>query len=53
MDPVTYFREMAPIFCTTDIPVEAIGKTMQDFVEEKGLSQVREIMMNKLLILLL
>jgi hypothetical protein len=39
LSPHEYFREMSPIFCTTDIPFDAIGKHMQDHIRECGLSQ--------------
>lgn len=40
MTPFQYFQEMAPLFCTTDIPFEAIGKHMQDCVKKYNLSQM-------------
>jgi hypothetical protein len=39
MTPYQYFREMSPLFCTTDIPYEVIGKHMQDHVEKYNLSK--------------
>ena len=38
LDPYDYFSEMSPIFCTTDIPFEAIGKHMQNFARESEMS---------------
>ncbi|KAK3098713.1 hypothetical protein FSP39_022331 [Pinctada imbricata] len=37
--PYDYFEEMAPLFCTTDIPFEVIGPHMQDYAERHGLSK--------------
>ena len=34
-----YFSEMAPIFCTTEVPYENFGKHMQTFIEEHKLSK--------------
>ena len=39
MSPRDYFDEMAPIFCTTDIPFKCIGKHMQEHVKAHNLSQ--------------
>ncbi|XP_053395709.1 uncharacterized protein LOC128555915 [Mercenaria mercenaria] len=33
-----YFEEMSPLFCTTDIPFEAIGQHMQEHVQKYDLS---------------
>lgn len=38
-EPHEYFQEMAPIFCTTDIPFLAIGDHMQDYVRRNGLCE--------------
>lgn len=37
LQPYDYFEEMAPLFCTSDIPFEAIGPHMQQHVRENGL----------------
>lgn len=39
LQPYDYFEEMAPLFCTSDIPFEAIGPHMQQHVRENGLSE--------------
>ena len=33
------FSEMSPLFCTSDIPFQAIGRHMEDFVNDVGLSK--------------
>ncbi len=37
--PYEYFSEMSPIFCTTEIPFEAIGNHMQEHVIKHNLSK--------------
>ena len=39
MSPHQYFQEMAPIFCTTNVPFSAIGEHMQEHVIENKLSE--------------
>jgi G:T-mismatch repair DNA endonuclease (very short patch repair protein) len=39
LTPYDYFKEMSPIFCNTNVPFESIGKFMQNYVTENGLSQ--------------
>ena len=39
MSPYDYFSEMSPIFCTSDIPYDVIGKHMQEYAEENGMSK--------------
>lgn len=38
LTPYEYFREMSPLFCTTEIPFEAIGQHMQAHIWEYQLS---------------
>lgn len=38
MTPYEYFSEMSPLFCTTDIPVDAIGHHMQNHAKRFHLS---------------
>lgn len=38
MFPYEYFEEMSPLFCTTDIPFEAIGKQTQEHAYKFNLS---------------
>jgi hypothetical protein len=38
MTPHEYFREMSPLFCTTDVPFDVIGEHMQDHVRKHELS---------------
>ena len=38
LSPYDYFKEMSPLFCNTNIQFEDIGKFMQDFVVQNGLS---------------
>lgn len=33
-----YFKEMSPIFCTSEVPFSAIGDHMQTYGKEMGLS---------------
>lgn len=39
LQPYDYFEEMAPLFCTSDIPFESIGPHMQQHVRENGWSE--------------
>ena len=39
MTPYEYFKEMSPLFCTTDVPFDVIGSHMQEHVKRFGLSQ--------------
>lgn len=39
MTPREYFREMSPLFCTTDVPFEAMGEHMRHHVEKANLSK--------------
>ena len=39
MSPKEYFSEMAPLFCTSDIPFEHFGSHMQEHVKKHGLPQ--------------
>jgi len=39
LSPYDYFAEMSPLFCTTDVPFEAIGEHMQRHVEAFDLSK--------------
>ena len=39
LTPSEYFGEMSPLFCTTEIPFEAIGHHMQQYVRQHGLSE--------------
>ncbi len=39
MPPWQYFSEMSPLFCTVDIPFEAIGEHMRDHAISHNLSQ--------------
>ncbi|XP_053391895.1 uncharacterized protein LOC128554634 [Mercenaria mercenaria] len=39
MTPYQYFQEMSPLFCTTDIPFDAIGDHMQAHIREYQLSE--------------
>ena len=38
MSPYDYFQEMSPLFCTTEIPFDAIGEHMQAHIWEYHLS---------------
>ena len=38
MTPHQYFQEMSPLFCTTEIPFEAIGQHMQTHIRQYHLS---------------
>lgn len=38
LTPYEYFREMSPLFCSTDIPYEAMGSHMQRHVDHYNLS---------------
>ena len=38
MTPFEYFQEMSPLFCTTEIPFEAIGEHMQTHIRSHQLS---------------
>ena len=38
MSPYDYFKEMSPLFCSTDIPFDAIGEHMQAHIWEYHLS---------------
>ena len=38
LTPFEYFQEMSPLFCTTEIPFDAIGKHMQTHIEKHHLS---------------
>ena len=38
MSPYDYFQEMSPLFCTTEIPFDAIGEHMQAHILEYHLS---------------
>ena len=33
LSPKEYFSEQSPIFCTSEIPFEAFGKHMQNYVD--------------------
>ena len=33
MSPMEYFSEMSPLFCTTKIPFDKIGRHVQDYVK--------------------
>lgn len=37
--PFDYFKEMSPIFCTSEVPFSAIGDHMQTYAKEMGLSE--------------
>ena len=39
LSPKEYFSEQSPIFCTSEIPFEAFGEHMQNYVEEMGLGK--------------
>ena len=39
LSPYDYFQEMAPFFCTTDVPYQVIGDHMQDHVRRFDLSK--------------
>ena len=39
LSPFEYFSEFSPIFCTTEVPFECIGKHMQNFAKQNNLSQ--------------
>ena len=39
LTPQEYFEEMCPLFCTTEVPYEAIGEHMQNHVEMYNLSK--------------
>ncbi|KAJ8307835.1 hypothetical protein KUTeg_014618 [Tegillarca granosa] len=39
LTPYQYFAEMSPLFCTTEVPFEAIGQHMQQHVQNYNLSQ--------------
>ena len=39
LPPREYFSEMSPLFCTTEIPFEKIGKPMQDYAKTFGFSE--------------
>ena len=39
MSPLQMFREMSPLFCTTDVSFDVIGSHMQEHVKRFGLSQ--------------
>ncbi|KAK3085829.1 hypothetical protein FSP39_009262 [Pinctada imbricata] len=39
LSPYDYFEEMAPLFCTSDVPFELIGSHMQEYVKSHGLSE--------------
>lgn len=39
LSPREYFKEMSPIFCTTEIPFDKIGEHMKAHVTEENLSQ--------------
>ena len=38
MTPYQYFQEMSPLFCSTEIPFEAIGQHMQTHIRQYNLS---------------
>ena len=38
LSPYDYFKEMSPLFCTTDIPVDDIGEHMQAHIRKYQLS---------------
>ena len=38
-NPYDYFEEMSPLFVTTEVPFEKIGKHMQDHAKAENLSQ--------------
>lgn len=39
LSPFEYFEEMSPLFVTTEVPFEKIGKHMQDHAKTHKLSQ--------------
>lgn len=39
LSPFDYFKEMSPIFCTSEVPFSAIGDHMQSYAKEMGLSE--------------
>ena len=39
LNPYDYFEEMSPLFVTTEVPFEKIGKHMQDHAKAENLSQ--------------
>ena len=39
LDPTTYFSEMSPLFCTTEIPFNVIGSHMLEHAQKCSLSE--------------
>ncbi|MES9906421.1 MAG: hypothetical protein ABW168_27535 [Sedimenticola sp.] len=39
LSPYDYFREMSPIFCSSEIPFDEIGPLMQEYVKSHNLSK--------------
>ena len=45
LSPKEYFSEQSPIFCTSEIPFEAFGEHMQNYVEEMGLGKQPRVLL--------
>ena len=45
LTPYEYFKEMSPIFCTSEVPYEAFGKHMQDYVEEMSMGKTPRVLL--------
>ena len=40
-----YFKEMSPILCTSEVPLESYGKHMQRYVEEMGMGKTPRVLL--------
>ena len=45
LTPYQYFEEMSPIFCTSEVPYEAFGQHMQEYVEKMGMGKKPRVLL--------
>ena len=45
LTPHKYFSEMSPIFCTSEIPLDAIGAHMQEYARNMGIGEKPRILL--------
>ena len=45
LTPYEYFKEMSPIFCTSEVPFESYGEHMQRYVEEMGMGKTPRVLL--------